>query len=116
MGVKIMDKIELKKGLEYTHLQEYNDFFMNFDKEKVKNSDRDGQKNAIRVLTNMLDQLYGLIEKVRDEHLVEEYGVTYKELFEKSVNVNMPVDVQIFYLQKQYYNLIMELYEFMGIK
>lgn len=108
--------MKLEKGLEYKDIKEYDEALKKFDKQRFIILNREEQKGEIEMLNKKLHKLYGLIEKVRDIYLDEEYNMSYEECFRESIEVRMPVDVNIFYLQKQFYNLIMELYEIIEIR
>lgn len=113
---KGVDKLlNLNKGLEYSHIKEYENFLKDFDIENFNSIDKESKRKQIQSLTSKLNELYGIIDKVRDHYLMSQYNFTYKELFNKSVEVRMPVDPYVFTLQREYYNLIMKLYEIIKI-
>lgn len=104
-----MKKIVLKRGLEYSHLEEYFKYLTLFQERKIDSSKR---KIEICELSKRLDELYVLLESIRDQSLAEEYKISYDEVFKQSIEVSMPVDASLFGLQKQYYDALMDLYAF----
>lgn len=106
---EVQKLIALKKGLEEIDIKEYENFYNNYDITDFENMEIEKQREKINELNGKLMDLYGLVEKIRDKYLKDEYGFDYKYCFEKGIEVTMPVDMKLYTLQKKYYELIVKL-------
>lgn len=97
-----MEKIVLKQGLEFKHLDRFVNYLETYKSEILDRTETLKLKNSVLEIKALLDDLYVLPEEIRDESLREEFGITYKEAFSRRINVLMQIDVMYFELLNQY--------------
>jgi hypothetical protein len=109
-------RIKLKKGLEYREFESYDKLLKFVDLDSIVKKERSEVLNEIKDLNSKLNELYSLEERVLDNCLREEGHRSHSELFKDFVDVSMPVDIRFFALQKEYLEIIMDLYKSIGIE
>lgn len=103
--------IILENGLQKSDFYVYEQFLNKFDHEKFTQLSKNKQNYVINIMNEKLRSLYGITKKYRDKYLKEEHGRSYRECFEKNIEVRMPINTRIFSLQEEYYNFIKKLYD-----
>lgn len=107
----IRNQITLNNGLEKRDIENYESYLEQLKKQNINSLGLESVELEISNLTKKLDELYGILDKLRDKYLYEEYGIEYDEVFKKGIKVEMPINSNIFFIQKEYYKTLTELYD-----